>query len=196
MCPANVARRAKWQMGMAARLRDRQREGGAEMAESLRVLIANEPRARRTRGPLAWMTGWGLATTRSVIDPLWVADPFSTTKEASRRALEQAGVANFRDDVDLVELTAFTPALIDDARQAIGVPADYDEGRINVHGGALSNFPGFANGALRIAQATRWLRLSQGEIGKDRSARAVVHSMDNLMGPISSSATTFVLEAA
>lgn len=168
----------------------------AESMGAVAILLATEPRARRTRGPLAWLTGWGSATTRSAIDPLWVRDPFSTTREASRRALRQAGVESFGDDVDLVELTAFTPALLEDARNALGVPDDYDEARINLHGGVLSNFPGFANGALRISQAARWLQAGRGENGKGRPNRAVVHGMDNLMGPIASTATTIVLEAA
>lgn len=168
----------------------------AESMGAVAVVLATESRARRTRGPIAWLTGWGAATTRAIIDPLWVHDPFSTTAEASRYALRQAGVTNFGDDVDLVELTAFTPALIDDARQALGVPADYDEDRINLHGGVLSNFPGFANGALRLSQAARWLQAGQGVAGRGRPSRAVVHSMDNLMGPIASSAATIVLEAA
>lgn len=168
----------------------------AESMGAVAILIANEPRARRTRGPLAWLTGWGSATTRSVIDPQWVRDPFSTTGDASQRALRQAGVADFGDDVDLVELTAFTPALIDDARNALGVPPGYDEARINVHGGVLSNFPGFANGALRVSQAARWLKSGEGVGDRGRRRRAVVQSMDNLMGPIGSTATTIVLEAA
>lgn len=168
----------------------------AESMGAVAVLIANEPRARRTRGPIAWLTGWSSSTTRPVIDPLWVTEPLSTTQEASQRALKQAGVVDFSDDVDLVELTAFTPALTDDVRQALGVPDDYDPSRINPHGGVLSNFPGFANGALRIEQAARWLQANGAANGKGRPGRAVVHSMDNLMGPITSSATTFVLEAA
>ncbi len=167
----------------------------AESMGAVAILIANEPRARRTRGPLAWLTGWGSATTRPVIDPLWVSEPFSTTHDASRRALDQGGVEDFGRDVDLVEMTAFTPALARDARQALGIPEDFDAARINAHGGVLSNFPGFANGALRISQATRWLGSATAKSGS-RPARAVVHSMDNLMGPIGSTTTTFVLEAA
>lgn len=168
----------------------------AESMGAVAVLLSAEARARRTRGVLSWMTGWGSATTRPVNDPLWVSEPFSTTREATETALRQAGLTSIGDDIDLVELTAFTPALIADARQALGIPDDFDDGRINLHGGALSTYPGFANGALRLAQAVRWLQAGGHDTPGGRPSRAVVHSMDNLMGPIASSATTIVLEAA
>ena len=168
----------------------------AESMGAVAVLFATESRARRTRGTLAWLTGWGSATTRALTDPLWVRDPFSTTGEATRRALRQAGVADIGEGIDLVELTAFTPALEADARQALGVPEGFHAERINPAGGVLSTFPGFANGILRVTQATRWLQAQAGNTTQGRPGRALVHSMDNLMGPIASSAATIVLEAA
>lgn len=168
----------------------------AESMGAVAILLATESRARRTRGVLAWLTGYGAATTRPVTDSLWISDPFSTTKEATQRAFRQAGVTGIGEDIDLVELTAFTPALMADARQALGVPANYDEDRLNLNGGVLSNFPGVANGAFRLTEATRWLQAKQGKTDLGRPSRAVVHSMDNLMGPIASTVTTIVLEAA
>ena len=168
----------------------------AESMGAVAIVLSTEARARRTRGVLSWMTGWGSATTRPVNDPKWVSEPFSTTVEATMQAMQRAGLRSVGEDVDLVEMTAFTPALAADVRQAIGIPDDYGDDRINLQGGVMSTFPGMANGALRLTQAVRWLQ-SQSKAGSgDRPNRAIVHSMDNLMGPIASSATTIVLEAA
>lgn len=168
----------------------------AESMGAVAVVLGSEPRARRAKQIRAWLTGWSSATTWSVAEPRWLDDPFGTTAAAAERACARAGVDDIAADIDLVEMTALTPALTPQLLSGLGLPTDFPPERINPSGGVLSSFPGVANGALRLVEALDGLRNQPGTSSSGRRRRALVHGMDNLMGPIASTTSVLVLEQA
>jgi hypothetical protein len=155
-----------------------------EAAGVIAMVLASEPRIRRARSIHGWLTGWGVTSSPDMSMPAWLEDPGASTRVAAKRALAQSGIES-ADEFGVVEYTALTPAMAPYLEEALGIKAD-DE-RANRSGGALSSFPGVANGALRVAKALE--NLAQG--GHDR---ALVHATDNLMGLVSAASSVLVLE--
>jgi hypothetical protein len=89
--------------------------------------------------------------------------------------------------VDLVELSAPSTALHYPYLDALGL-SGLASGRINRSGGMRSNFPGLANGALRLMEAVEGLESTSAE-------RAVSHSVDTVTGTVSEDVTVLVVEA-
>lgn len=152
------------------------------------LVLASETRVARQRSVRGWITGWGTTNADHLSAPGWLVDPVGGTRAAAAKAYRHAGLADI-GDVDVVEHTALTPALEPHVERALGLRSG-DE-RVNRQGGALSCYPGLANGAYRLTRAVEHLEASS-RVG----GRAVVHSTDNLMGVVSASSAVMVLERA
>jgi hypothetical protein len=161
----------------------------AECTGVIAIVLASPTRIARARQVRAWLTGWAVTSSDHLASASWLTEPLRHSGAAAEKAYQQAGLASI-DDADVIELTGLTPALLPHAARAVGL-SDHRDERINRSGGALSSFPGVANGALRMVKAIESLdQLASGS----RPSRAVVHSTDNLMGPVSASSSVIVLE--
>jgi hypothetical protein len=144
--------------------------------------------ARRCPRPLARLTGWGSATSRTTSDPRWLSNPGEAATFARKRAFLRAGITDPTSQVGSVEMTDLSPALSENLLTALdleSLPAD----RVNPSGGVRSNYPGIANGILRVIEATDNLRFSS-------DGAAVVHAADDLCGLVGSTSNVLVLEAS
>jgi hypothetical protein len=91
--------------------------------------------------------------------------------------------------MDVVELTAGSPALVAPVCQALGLPPARGP-VISPSGGVRSSFPGLANGALRLIETVAWLeRRSGGGLG-------VVHAAELVTGPIADTSSVLVVEVS
>lgn len=158
----------------------------AQSTGAVAVVLASAARAGRTVGRSARITGFGHATGRYVAAGGWFLDPAATTKAAAGQAYAQGGVTGA--DIDLVELSAPTPALHDEYLAALDLTA-LDTANVNASGGMLSNYPGLANGALRLMETVESLEARGGK------GRAVSHSVDVETGTVSEDVTVLVVEA-
>lgn len=149
------------------------------------VVLASPARAGRCLGRDAQLTGLGHATGGYTWGGDWLIDPGAATRRAARAGLVQAGIAP--QQVGLAEVSAPTPALHRPYVQALGVPAG---AMINASGGMRSNFPGLANGALRLLEVVD--RLGQ----FPRGTAALSHSVDTETGVVAEDVTVLVVEAA
>ncbi|MCK8671574.1 hypothetical protein M1M07_10635 [Rhodococcus sp. HM1] len=143
--------------------------------------------ARRCPQPLARLTGWGTATSRNSSDPRWLSDPSEAARTARERAYARADITDPASQVGSVEMTDLSPALSPSLLKALdleSLPGD----RVNPSGGVRSNYPGIANGMLRVIEATD--NLASGIEGA-----AVVHAADDLCGLVTSTSNVLVLEA-
>lgn len=143
--------------------------------------------ARRCPKPLARLTGWGSATSRNSSDPRWLSDPSEAATVARKRAYARANITDPASQVGSVEMTDLSPALSSGLLTALdleSLPAD----RVNPSGGVRSNYPGIANGMLRVIEATD-------NLGSGSGGAAVVHAADDLCGLVTSTSNVLVLEA-
>ncbi|KAF0957236.1 hypothetical protein [Rhodococcus sp. T7] len=156
----------------------------AECTGAIAVVLGSLARARRARHPRAVLTGWGQATGDTTAGGHWLDDPAAPARRAAQEAYERAGLDQPVDQVQAVELTAATPALLAPTLDALGLAKSNAE--ISPSGGASSAYPGVANGALRFLEAVSWL--------EEHGGRAVSHSTDLLTGPVAETATVLVVE--
>jgi acetyl-CoA acetyltransferase len=157
----------------------------AESTGAVAVVFGSLARARRARQPRAVLTGWGQSTADTTPGGQWLSDPARAARRAAEEAYGRAGVDEPGGEIDAVELTAATPALIDPILDALALAKSAVE--VSPSGGAASAFPGVANGALRLLEAVCWL--------EENGGMAVSHSTDLLTGPVAETATVLVLEA-
>ncbi|MGW5518816.1 hypothetical protein [Nocardia africana] len=157
----------------------------AESTGAIAVVLGSLARARRALRPRAVLTGWGQATSDTTASGQWLLDPAVAARRAAQEAYRRAGVRDAGDQVDAVELTAATPALVGPTLDALGL----SKGRAEVapSGGVLSSFPGVANGALRLLEAVSWV--------EEHGGQSVSHSTDLLTGIVADTATVLVVEA-
>ncbi|MET0931021.1 MAG: hypothetical protein ABWX74_15985 [Aeromicrobium sp.] len=149
------------------------------------VVLATGVVTRRLPRPLARITGWGAATAPATDSPDWLKSPAAATAAAAAKAYAAAGVS--ASDIDLVEMTDLSPALsaeLLEALQLSDLPAD----RVNPSGGVRSNYPGIVNGALRLIETAEALR-------DGTATRGVAHSLDDLTGLPTATASVLVMEA-
>lgn len=152
------------------------------------VVLASPARAARARGRSITLTGFGHATGDYTCSGEWLRDPGATTARAASAAYHRAGVRDPLREIDVVEYSAPTPALVAPILAALavdGLPAE----RVGPSGGLASNYPGLVNGAVRLLEAIDWLEHAGGTV------RAVVHSADTITGPVSDDVTVLVAEA-
>jgi hypothetical protein len=149
------------------------------------VVLGSLARARRALNPRAVLLGWGQSTGDTTSGGQWLRDPAAPARRAAAEAYRRAGIAEAADQVEAVELTAATPALLAPTLDALGLAKS--RAVVDPSGGALSAYPGVANGALRLLEAVCWLEKHGG--------RAVAHSHDTLTGCVADTATVLVLEA-
>jgi len=143
--------------------------------------------ARRCPRPLARISGWGSATSRSTSDPQWLSNPGEAAAAARKRAYERAGITAPASQVETVEMTDLSPALSSEILTALDLSSLPTEG-VNPSGGVRSSHPGIANGMLRVIEATDNLKSGNG-------GAAVVHAADDLCGLVTSTSNVLVLEA-
>ncbi|ROS32154.1 beta-ketoacyl-[acyl-carrier-protein] synthase family protein [Amycolatopsis thermoflava] len=156
----------------------------AECTGAIAVVLGSLARARRALRPRAVLTGWGQATSDTTASGQWLHDPAVAARRAAQEAYRRAGVTEPGEQIAAVELTAATPALLAPTLDALGLA----KGGVEVapSGGALSSFPGVANGALRLLEAVSWV--------EERGGQAVAHSTDLLTGTVADTATVLVVE--
>ncbi|SMC71819.1 hypothetical protein [Lentzea albidocapillata] len=156
----------------------------AESTGAIAVVLGSLARARRALRPRAVLTGWGQATGDTTAGGQWLHDPAAAARRAAHEAYRRAGVTDPGGQVAAVELTAATPALLAPMLDALGLAKGGIE--VSPSGGALSCFPGIANGALRLLETVSWLEIHGGQ--------AVSHSTDLLTGTVADTATVLVVE--
>ncbi len=161
----------------------------AQSTGAIAVVLASPARAGRCLGRTARITGFGHATGSYTWSGEWLQDPAATTRRAAEKAYAGAGLTADLLAPTVLEATALTPALHDPIVAALGIGASAGTD-INPSGGVRANFPGLANGALRLLEVVEGLQdTPAGTVG-------VAHSVDSITGPISDDVTTFVVEAA
>jgi len=159
----------------------------AEATGAIAVVLGSLARSRRAATVRALLTGWGQATGDTTGGAAWLRDPAASARRAATEAYARAGLLDPGLEVDAVELTAATPALIEPVLEALGLVKGLACDRVNPSGGVRSTYPGVANGALRLLEAVCWLQGSGG--------RSVVHATELLTGPVCDTATVLVVEA-
>jgi hypothetical protein len=162
----------------------------AQSTGAVAVVLASPARAARALGRDAVLTGFGHATGAYTWTGGWLRDPAATTYRAATAAYAQAGLTDPGQQVRYAELSAPTPALHEPYLGALGLAKSLRPADVNASGGLRSNYPGLANGALRLLEAVE--RLASG----DRHSTAVVHSVDTITGTVSEDVTVLTVEAA
>jgi hypothetical protein len=162
----------------------------AHSTGAVAAVLASPARAARTVGRSAVLTGFGHATGQYTGSGQWLHDPGATTRRAAVMAYRQAGITDPPDEIDLAELTAATAALGDCYLAALGLEGALDRKDVNASGGLHSNYPGLANGALRLLEVIEQLD------ERSDAHRAVAHSADTVTGTVSEDVTVLVVEAA
>lgn len=157
----------------------------AHSTGAVAVVLASPARAGRCLGRDARLTGLGHATGGYTWDDGWLRAPGATSHRAAQMALGHAGIP--ANAVALAEVTAPTPALHFAVVDGLGIT---DTAIVNASGGVRSNFPGLANGALRLLEVVEQLAdTPSGTI-------ALSHSADSETGTVSEDVTVLVVEAA
>lgn len=154
------------------------------------MVLTSEPRGRRVPRARARLRGWASATSGTLWGGEWLDDPARPTRAAAQRARAHAGLAD-DDVITSVTMTDLTPALTAPTLQALAVGKDLPDASTNARGTVRTNYPGLANGLLRCVEALDDLAATSAGA---TPARALVHSVDNLAGLMSSTATVLVLE--
>jgi acetyl-CoA acetyltransferase len=157
----------------------------ARSTGAVAVVLASPARAGRSLGRSARLTGLGRGSASTTWNGRWLDDAGAATRRAAEVAYGQAGV----DDpagLDVVEITAATPLLHSTYADALGLAGTGPV--VNASGGARTNFPGLANGALRLLEVVEQL----GERGA--GSRGLAHSVDTQSGLINEDATVIVVE--
>lgn len=157
----------------------------AHSAGAVAVVLASPARAGRCVGRDAKLTGLGHSTGGYTWTGEWLADPGAATRRATRAALATSGAS--ARDVALAEVSAPTPHLHQPLVDALGIDANVT---VNPSGGMRSNFPGLANGGLRLLEVVERIgELPSGSI-------ALSHSLDTITGGVAEDATVIAVEAA
>jgi acetyl-CoA acetyltransferase len=157
----------------------------ADSTGAVAVILASPARAGRCLGRDARLTGLGHATGGYTWSGEWLSDPAATTRRAADMAFAQAGLR--AEDITLAEVSAPTPALHQPYLNALSLSA---AASVNASGGVRSNFPGLANGALRLLEVVEQLAPCPA------GTSAVSHSVDTETGVVSEDVTVLVVEAA
>ncbi|WP_018178691.1 hypothetical protein [Jongsikchunia kroppenstedtii] len=156
----------------------------AHSAGAVALVLASPARAGRCIGRDVRLRGFASATGGYTWDGDWLQDPAGPTRRAAELAYAQAGVADPAAEVSVAEYSAATAAL--DAPVRAGLSVD-GAATVNASGGLLSNYPGIANGGLRLIEVMD--RLDEpGRLG-------VAHSVDTVTGLVSQDASVLVAEA-
>jgi acetyl-CoA acetyltransferase len=158
----------------------------AHSTGAVAVVLTSPARAGRTLGRSARLVGFGHATGSYTPGGGWFTDPGAPTRRAAASAYRQAGIVDPAAAIDLVELSAPSAALHGPYLEALGL-ADLAPERVNRSGGLRSNYPGLANGALRLLETVEGLE----DTG---DGRAVSHSVDTETGTVSEDVTVMVVE--
>jgi hypothetical protein len=151
------------------------------------LVVAAGVAGRRCPNPVARISGWGKATAPATANASWLSEPCAATAIAREKAFGLAGLTDPPARVEVLEMTDLSPALTGELLLALDL-ADLPRDRVNASGGVRSNHPGIANGILRVIEASEALATVAG------GGAAVVQSMDDLCGLVSSTATVLVLE--
>lgn len=159
----------------------------AESTGVAAVVIAAGVTGRRCPRPLAKVKGWGSATGPATSNSEWLTDPTSPAARAAADAYRRAGLQD-TSEVRGVEMSDLTPALTAELLSSLNL-THLPQDRVNSSGGVRSNYPGLANGLLRIIETSE--SLAQREFPE----LAVAHSADDLMGLVSSTASVLVMES-
>lgn len=154
------------------------------------VVLASPARAARAQSRGAIITGVGHATGAYLESTEWLRNPGASTARAAAAAYRTAGIVDPAEKVDLVEFTAPSIALYRPLLDALGVNKNLDHRYINPSGGAAANYPGLANGVLRLLEVVERL-----ENQTDRQT-GVVHSVDTITGTAALDSTVLVVEGA
>jgi acetyl-CoA acetyltransferase len=154
------------------------------------VVLASPARAGRCRGRSARITGLGHATGSYTWTADWLSDAGAPTRRAAERAYGLAGLDDPGEAIGYAEISAPTPALHAEYLNALGLASSLRSKDVNASGGMRSNYPGLANGGLRLLEAMEQLERRSG------GSRAVSHSVDTLTGSVSEDVTVLVVEAA
>jgi acetyl-CoA acetyltransferase len=159
----------------------------AHSGGAVAAVLASPARAGRCIGRSARITGFGHATGQYTWTGQWLTDPGEPTRRAAMTAYTQSGVSAPAEQIELVEVSAPTPALHTPYLAALGL-GPLCAGRVNASGGMRSNYPGLANGVLRLLEVVEGLESKPG-------VRAVSHSVDTITGLVSEDVTVIVVEA-
>ena len=151
------------------------------------VVLAAGALARRSTNPLARVTGWGMATGLASHQLGWLDNPAGATRRAATDAYRRAGLERPLEQVECLEMSDPSPALSAELLDALGL-SDLAPEWVNPSGGVRSNYPGNANGVLRLIEAAE--ALAKGEA----RGHAVAHAMDDLSGLVTSTSSVLVLE--
>lgn len=152
------------------------------------VVLTSAARAARANSRGAVITGVGHATG-SYLDARWLRDPAESTARAVASAYHTAGVQDSRSSIELVEFTAPSVSLYFPVLDALGVNSDPAHTVVNPSGGAAGNYPGLANGALRLLEVVD--RIEQ----RPDHVTALVHSVDTITGTAVMDSTALVVES-
>ncbi|WP_254303406.1 hypothetical protein [Rhodococcoides kyotonense] len=154
------------------------------------VVLASPQRAARANSRGAIISGVGHATGAYLESTEWLRDPGASTSRAAAAAYRSAGISDPAETVDLVEFTAPSIALYHPFLQALAVNKNLPATSINPSGGVAGNYPGLANGALRLLEAVERI-----ENNPDHRT-GVVHSVDTITGTATLDSTVLVVEGA
>ncbi|MEY1673151.1 hypothetical protein AB4Z55_03135 [Gordonia sp. ABKF26] len=157
----------------------------ADSTGAIAMVLGSLPRARRARTARAILTGWGQGSADTTPAGTWLTDPAAPTRRAAAEAYTRAGVTWPTDQIEVVELTAPTPALHEPILGALGLSGSGVS--VNPSGGVRSSYPGVANGALRLLEVVHAL-------DEGTAAHGVAQSSDPLTGTIADTATVLVVE--
>ena len=151
------------------------------------VVLGVGVNGRRCPNPLARLTGWGSATSRNTSDSAWLNNSAAAATAASTRAYARAGIVDPANQVGSVEMTDLSPSVSAELLSGLGLESLPAE-KVNPSGGVRSNYPGIANGLLRLIEATD-------NLSTHSDGAAVVHAADDLCGLVNSTSNVLVLEA-
>jgi acetyl-CoA acetyltransferase len=154
------------------------------------VVLASPARAARANSRGAIITGVGHSTSSYLENTEWLRDPGASTARAAAAAYRTAGLLDPAAVIRLVEFTAPSIALYQPLLDALGLDKNLPHENVNPSGGAAANYPGLANGALRLLEVVERL--------EDRPAleAGVVHSVDTITGTAALDSTVLVVEGA
>jgi acetyl-CoA acetyltransferase len=150
------------------------------------VVLASPARAARLSSRGAVITGVGHATGSYLENTEWLRDPGASSARAAHSAYRTAGIDNPADVVGLVEFTAPATSLYSPLLSSLGVDKDLPLGSVNPSGGAAGNYPGLANGGLRLLEVVERLEAGAADT-------AVVHSVDTITGTAVLDSTVLVV---
>ncbi|MCW2583826.1 MAG: hypothetical protein JWQ53_2616 [Klenkia sp.] len=159
----------------------------APLTGAAAVVLASPARAARLLGRSAVVTGTGQATGDHTWTGDWLTRPEATTARAAADAYRNAALTDPASSVDVVELSAPTPALHGPYLRALGL-SGLPPARVSPSGGLAGGHAGLANGIVRLLEAVEWLETHEPR------GRAVVHSVDTVTGTVSEEATVAVVE--